>query len=156
MEAVRRPHGKIGSAHLLAVGGWGLHQGNVSDHRRPGFLGAGGVRGDGHSHCDSRCAGCFSKAHRGQPLLGSWATLDRRPRREQKDQGLHIGYYSSRPVSELEGEKTHTLRTLESTRPLPRESKKVENPCFLRGGLGGLKGYGSSGRGQSPTHPRKA
>ena len=45
VEAVRRPHGKIGSAHLLAVGGWGLHQGNVSDDWRPGFLGTGGGRG---------------------------------------------------------------------------------------------------------------
>lgn len=124
----QRPHSKLGStppACGCLVGGMLVIFGDQDSWWR------GGGWGKDTGICDRHCAWHFPKARRGQPLLVSWITLDRRPSRGHSDQGSCIRCYSPSLVTELEGKKMQTSRTLESTRPLPRENKKMENPCFL-------------------------
>lgn len=113
--------------------------------------------GKGAGICEASVLDVFPRPV-GSASSCAWTTLDRRPSRGHKDQGLNVGCYSPRPVPRLEDEKTQTSRTLRSTRPSPppRENEHSGKSLLLREFGGALKGYSSSGRGQSPTHPRKA
>lgn len=131
----QRPHSKLGSAWPSVGALWGGRGPLQTESSRQMFViirHQDSRGGKGHLHSDSYCTWRFPKASK--EGSASSCVLDH-PRQETKQRtprsGLVIGHYSPRPVPELEGEKTQTSRTLESTRSLQSKNKTVENPCFL-------------------------